>query len=287
MDMSEGIGRVALVTGGARGIGRATALRLAEDGVDVAVLDIAQQIPGYPQSLGTAAELEDTAEQVRKVGRRAIAIQADVRDTAAVDAAVARTVDELGGVHILIANAGLAVHAPFVEQDDPNWDLVLGTNLLGAVRLLRAGLPHLVRQRYGRIVTVSSVGGRQGVPGVAPYAASKWALIGVTKTVALEHAGDGITANVVAPTTVETPLYRHDEQYRDMMPQLYEQNLSFEERERRVGEWVAGSFNAIPVPWIDPEDVADAIAFLTSDRARYVTGEVLDLAAGANARNSA
>jgi NAD(P)-dependent dehydrogenase (short-subunit alcohol dehydrogenase family) len=86
---------------------------------------------------------------------------------------------------------------------------------------------------------------------------------------------------------VDTPLYRHDEQYRDMMPQLYEQDLSFEERERRVGEMVAGSFNAIPVPWIDPEDVADAISFLTSDRARYVTGEVLDVAAGANARNSA
>jgi NAD(P)-dependent dehydrogenase (short-subunit alcohol dehydrogenase family) len=279
--------RVALITGGARGIGRATALRLAEDGADIAVLDIARAIPGYPQSLGTAAELEETAERVRRTGRRAITIEADVRDTTAVDAAVARTVDELGGLHILVANAGLAMHAPFVRQDDASWDLVLGTNLLGAVRLLRAGLPHLVAQRYGRIVTVSSVGGRQGVPGVAPYAASKWALIGVTKTVALEHARDGITANVVAPTTVDTPLYRHDEQYRDMMPELYETDLPFEERERRVGEMVAGGFNAIPVPWIDTADVADAIGFLASDRARYITGEVLDVAAGANARNSA
>jgi NAD(P)-dependent dehydrogenase (short-subunit alcohol dehydrogenase family) len=204
--------------------------------------------------------LLDHLSTVRKLGQRAITIAADVRDTAAVDAGVARTVGELGGLHILVANAGLAMHAPFVEQDDRSWNLVMDTNLHGAVRLL----PHLVGQGYGRIVTVSSVGGRQGVPGVAPYAASKWALVGMTKTVALEHAGDGFTANVVAPTTVDTPLYRDDEQYRDMMPELYQQDLPFEERERRVGDYVAAAFNAIPVPWVQPADVAEAVTFLVS-----------------------
>lgn len=109
----------------------------------------------------------------------------------------------------------------------------------------------------------------------------------MTKTVALEHARDGITANVVAPTTVNTPLYRDDHQYRDMMPDLYTQDLSFEERERRIGEFVASGFNAIPVPWVEPDDIAAAITFLYSDAARYITGVVLDVAAGANARNVA
>ncbi len=200
--MTEYEGKVALVTGAARGIGRAVAVKLAQDGADVALLDVADQIPGYPQPLGTRADLEETAELVRKTGRRALELVADVRDSDAVSAAVTRTIDELGGLHVVVANAGLAVHAPFVSQTDESWRLVLDTNLLGAAWVIRAALPHLVGQHYGRIVTVSSVGGRMGVPGVASYAASKWALIGMTKTVALEHAADGITANVVAPTTV-------------------------------------------------------------------------------------
>lgn len=285
--MTDFDGRIALITGAARGIGRATAVTLARGGADVALLDIARPIADYPQTLGSRAELDETAAEVERTGRRALVIEADVRDSGAVDAAVASTVDALGGLHIVVANAGLAVHAPFVAQTDENWDLVLGSNLLGVVRVLRAALPPLVAQRYGRIVTVSSVGGRAGVPGGAPYATSKWGVIGLTKTVALEHAADGVTANVVAPTTVDTPLFRHDEQYRDMMPELYEQDLTFDEREQRIMASVAGGFNPIPVPWLRPEDVADAIAFLAGDRAAYITGEVLDVAAGANARNSA
>jgi NAD(P)-dependent dehydrogenase (short-subunit alcohol dehydrogenase family) len=280
-------GRVALITGAARGIGRATAAAFARQGAHVVALDVAAPLDGYPQSVGTAEQLQETVDLVGRLGGRALSVQADVRDTEAVGAAISRTTAELGRLDIVVANAGIAIHAPLREMTDAQWDAVLGVNLLGAVKVIRAAIPHMAQRRFGRIVAISSVGGRGGTPGVISYAASKWALIGMIKTAALELARDGITANIVAPTSVDTPLYRSDPQYRDMLPDLYAQNLSFAERDRQVGEWVAANFNAIPVPYVQPEDIANATVFLTTERARYITGEVLDVAAGANAHHMA
>jgi NAD(P)-dependent dehydrogenase (short-subunit alcohol dehydrogenase family) len=166
----------------------------------------------------------------------------------------------------------------------------LQTNLMGVVRLVRASLPHLRTQRYGRVVTISSVGGRIGVPGVASYSVAKWGVISLTKTAALEHAADGITVNCVAPGVVDTELFNADEQYADMVPHLYGPDApptTFQERKQAVNELVASALHAIPVPYLQPEDIAEAVVFLLSDRARLITGEVMDVAAGFNARTPA
>jgi SDR family mycofactocin-dependent oxidoreductase len=278
-------GRVALVTGAARGIGRATAVTLAREGADVVAIDVAAPVEGNPQSTGTDAELAETAALVEAEGRRCLSVKADVRNAEAMEQAVVDAVDGLGGLDVVVANAGLTVHNPFARMTDAQWQLVLDVNLMGVVRTVRAALPHLVERQYGRIVTLSSVAGRTGTPGGPAYAASKWAIIGVTKTIALEHAADGITANVIAPGVIDTPLFRDDEQYRDNRPDLFEQDLTFEQREQAMNDWVAHAFHAIPVGWMPPETIADAVAFLVSDRARYITGEVLDVAAGVNARH--
>jgi SDR family mycofactocin-dependent oxidoreductase len=285
--MAELDGRVALITGAARGIGRATATMLAREGADVVAVDVAAPVEGNPQSMGTEQELAETASLVEAEGRRCLSVKADVRDATAMEQAARDAVGQLGGLDIVVANAALTVHNPFARMTDAQWQLVLDVNLMGIVRTVRAALPHLVERGYGRIVTLSSVGGRGGTPGGPAYAASKWAIIGVTKTIALEHAADGITANVVAPGVIDTPLFRSDEQFRDNRPDLYAQELTFEQREQAMNDWVASAFHAIPIGWMPPQTVADAIAFLVSDRARYITGEVLDVAAGVNARHMA
>jgi NAD(P)-dependent dehydrogenase (short-subunit alcohol dehydrogenase family) len=277
--------KVVLITGAARGIGRAIAVATAQRGADIALVDLAAPIEDYPQPLGTKSELEETARLVEKTGRKALTIQADVRNSEEVERAVAITIEKLGGLHGVVPDAGVAVHAPLIEMTDDQWNLVMETNLMGVVRVMRAALPHMVKQKYGRIVTISSVGGRMGVPGVVSYSVAKWGVISLTKTAALEHAVDGITVNCVAPGVVDTPLFNHDEQFRDMMPDLYTKDISFEDRKREINRLVAQNIHAIPVPYLQPEDIAETVVFLLSDRARLITGEVIDVAAGANARN--
>ncbi len=154
----------ALITGAARGIGRAPTLALAAEGADILALDIAVPCPGHPQPTAMPEDLTETVRLVESLGRRCLAVQADVRDTGAVEAAVARAVDEFGRLHILIANAGVAIHAALETMSDQQWHLVLDVNLLGVVRMLRANIPALRASGSGRVVVVSSVGGPRRNP---------------------------------------------------------------------------------------------------------------------------
>ncbi len=272
-------GKVALVTGAARGIGRATAVELAKQGADVALLDIAQpqgvkNIHSY--RLANRTELEEAVRLVQAEGRRALPIVADVRDLAAMKQAAETTVRELGGLDILVANAGIAIWSPFDEMTSQQWSDVIDVNLTGVANSMWAVIPQMRKQKRGKIIVVSSVGGRMGVAGVANYSATKWGVIGLVKSVALELGQDNITVNAVAPGAVNTPLYRSEGQRRSTSA-----NTSQDQDKATLG------YHALPIPALEPSDVAMAIAFLAKDDARYISGAVLDVAAGGNARYTA
>ena len=271
--------RVAVITGAARGIGRATAIELARQGADIVLIDIAdpqgvENISGY--RLANNDELNKAVELVEAEGVRAIPIVADVRDRDRLTEAANTTIERLGKIDILVANAGIAIWSPFDKMQPEQWQNVIDVNLTGVANSMWAVIPQMQKQQSGKIITLTSIGGRMGVPGVANYASTKWAVIGLTKTVALELGKDNITVNAVAPTAVNTPLYRSEGQYNSTG-----MNSFAEQDEAMLG------FHALPVPAVEPEDIANAIAFLASDKARYVSGMVLDVAAGGNARYTA
>lgn len=265
--MGELDGRVALITGAARGQGRAHALALAAEGCDIAACDVPRpmQSVGYP--LATEQDLLTTAKLVEDQGRRCLPVTLDVRDAADVNAAVERTVEELGRLDIVVANAGVVATARVEDVPEDMWDELLATNLTGVFHTLRAAVPVMRRQRFGRIVVTSSMGGRMGIPELAVYNATKWGVIGLAKSLALEVAKEGITVNVVCPSTVQTPMVQPegaDDVPNDLVRRMMRAN-------------------PIPEPWIQPEDVTRGVLHLVTDRG-VVTGSVLEIGLGASAR---
>ncbi len=271
-------GRVVLVTGGARGQGRSHALRFAGEGADVVVCDVVSQLGtvGYPMS--TPDDLAETVDGVLAQGRRALGLVADVRDLEQLKGVVARAVEQLGRVDILIAQAGICTFGEIASMDATTWAETIDTNLTGCFNAIRAVLPGMVEQRYGRIVATSSMAGRAGWENIGHYAASKWGVIGLVKSVALEVGAHGITANVVCPSSVATPMMMNEGSYRLFRPDLDAPTL-----EDALPAFTA--VNVIPVPYAEPSDISAAMMFLASDDARYITGATLSVSAGVNARN--
>jgi SDR family mycofactocin-dependent oxidoreductase len=267
--MGELDGRVALVTGGARGQGRAHAQALAAEGATVVVCDIAAQLDSVPYPMATAQDLEETVVSVRAAGGSVRGVVADVRDSAQVNGLVDGMVDEFGRLDILVANAGISVFRALEDITDEAWTEMIDTNLGGAFRCVRAVLPHMKRAGYGRIVTISSGAGRGGMRNLSHYAASKWGLVGFTKSVALEVASNGITANVVCPTTVDTPMVHNDATYRVFCPDV--ENPTIDDVRPRLAR-----LSPMRVPWLDPSDVTRAVMYLVTDRGS-TSGAVLDV----------
>lgn len=240
-------GKIALVTGGSRGIGRAIALRLAQDGCDVAVL-----------YAGREDAARETVEQIEALGVRALALQCDVSDGAQAAEAVKHVTEALGAPDILVNNAGIVRDALAMRMSEVDFRVVLDTNLTGAFNMIHACLPAFIRRRSGRIVNIASVSGMMGNPGQANYSASKAGLIGLTKTIAREVASRGITVNAVAPGFIETDMTR-----------------SMSEAALKAG------VSAVPMGRIGrPEDVANAVRFLAGDEAGYITGCVIRVDGG-------
>ncbi|HKP28032.1 MAG TPA: mycofactocin-coupled SDR family oxidoreductase [Gemmatimonadales bacterium] len=258
-------GKVALITGAAHGQGRATAVALAREGVGIAALDVARQLehPGY--RLGTPEDLAATVAMIEQEGGPAIPLIADVRDDAAVTAAVEKTIAEFGRIDILFNNAGVCFYGLIHEMSEAEWDAMVDINLKGAWMLARRVIPHMIAARSGVIINNSSIAGLRGMNRLSHYAASKWGLTGLTKSWAIELAPHNIRVVSIHPTGVNTPM-------NDGLAAL--EGMTTQE----IAERSAG--NLQPVPWIEPEDVAKAIVFLVSDDARFITGSQFVLDAG-------
>ena len=281
-------GKVAIVTGAARGIGRAAAVAMAREGADIAGIDICAVVdPQSGVSAATPNDLRETGRQIEATGRRWVSIICDQRDLSALRAAAARVVEELGGIDILFANAGTQGFQPLLEMDDAHWRVHVDVNLTGTANAIRAFAPHLVRQgRGGRIIVTTSTQGRHGTLHGAAYSATKWGIIGLMKSAALELGRYGITVNALVPGLIDTPLTRHEERYAQALA-ASGKTASGSDTDEEAAHKLLTASSPLGVPWIEPEDVAPVVVFLASDEARMVSGATYDATAGDSAHYTA
>jgi SDR family mycofactocin-dependent oxidoreductase len=267
-------GKVALVTGAARGQGRSHALRLAAAGADIIAVDICAQIDSAPYPLATRDDLDETVEAVTSQGRRIHPAVADVRDFGALDRALSEGVSALGRLDVVVANAGVTSQARTHELTETQWNDTIGVNLTGVWHTAKAAIPHLLRQGDGgSIVLVASTCASRGYENIAHYVASKHGVKGLMKTMAQELARDSIRVNCVSPTQVDTDIIMNESTFRMFSPHL--------ENPTRADFAVASeATHVLPVPWLEPDDVSAAVLFLASDEARYITGADLTIDAG-------
>ena len=271
-------GKVALITGAARGQGRSHAVRLAAEGADIIAIDICAQIESVPYPLARPADLEQTAAEVRALGGRIVTAHADVRSQAELRAAVDAAVGQLGRLDIVCANAGIHSSAPAHEMPEQAWQDLIDVNLTGVWLTCKVAVPHIIAGgRGGVVIVTASVAGHKPYATISHYVAAKHGLIGLTKTLAQELAPHGIRVNAVSPTQVDTDMIQNDMIYRLFVP-------GAERPTREQFAEASQATNLLPVPWVEPRDVSDAVAFLAGDGARFITGVSLPVDAGVLAK---
>jgi SDR family mycofactocin-dependent oxidoreductase len=266
-------GTVVLVTGAARGQGRAHAVAFAREGADVVAVDIDEQIDTVPYDTARAADLQQTVAEVEALDRRILARTADVRSSAALAAVVGEALDTFGRLDTLVANAGVFSTAPFWEMEDRQFTDVLEVNLLGVWRAMKAVAPHMIERRTGSMVLISSVNGLRGNAGAAHYAASKHGVLGLMRSAALELGPHGVRVNALCPGLVDTPMTNWQGLYDRMAGHAGGTRADFEASALHYG--ILGGQGAL-----GPEAVADAAVWLAADGAYGVTGQAFPVDAG-------
>uniref|UniRef100_E1C9L4 Carveol dehydrogenase (MythA.01326.c, A0R518 homolog) n=3 Tax=Mycolicibacterium thermoresistibile TaxID=1797 RepID=E1C9L4_MYCTH len=271
-------GKVAFITGAARGQGRTHAVRLAQDGADIVAIDLCRQQPNLDYAQGSPEELKETVRLVEEQGRRIIARQADVRDLASLQAVVDEALAEFGHIDILVSNVGISNQGEVVSLTDQQWSDILQTNLIGAWHACRAVLPSMIeRGQGGSVIFVSSTVGLRGAPGQSHYAASKHGVQGLMLSLANEVGRHNIRVNSVNPGAVNTEMALNEKLLKMFLPHL-------ENPTREDAAELFSQLTLLPIPWVEPEDVSNAVAWLASDEARYIHGAAIPVDGGQLAR---
>ena len=268
---SQLTGKVAVVTGAARGIGRAIAVEFAANGADVVALDIAAPVSTASDAQpATPEELAETVRQIQGYGRKGQAVRADIRDVAALRKAADSIEREYGRIDIVVADAAIQRWKPLLEMQDSDWGDVIDNNLNGTANTIRAFAPKMVARQHGRIIVLSSMQGKHGTKDAASYSASKWGILGLMKSAALELGQYNITVNAIIPGLVDTALTRYATRLRESMAETGQrppQNPTPQQA------WdVRAPTVALKVGWLQPDDISPAAVFLASDAAAMVTG---------------
>jgi SDR family mycofactocin-dependent oxidoreductase len=276
--MRELEGKVALITGAARGMGRTHAVALARQGASVVVSDLHEEISPVPYALADADDLAETVRLVEAEDSRALAITADVRKSDQVDAAAARAVEEFGSLDVVCANAGIWAASDLASMTDEQWQTVIDINLTGVFHTVRAAANQMVPQGSGTIICTASTAARSGMANFGNYVAAKWGVLGLVKTAALELAPHSITVNAICPACVKTDMmYENQALYGVFCPDLEEPTTA------DVEGVILEALHKLPEPWIEPEEVSDIVVFLASERGKHITGTGIDITSGVSA----
>ncbi|MEU4647199.1 mycofactocin-coupled SDR family oxidoreductase [Nocardia fluminea] len=270
-------GKIALITGAARGIGRAQAIRLAEEGADIVAVDICGPVETVVSPGATHDDLAETVRAVEATGARVVAATVDVRDGAALRAAVDAAAEQLGGLDIVCATAGISSSGGALELTEQQWQTMIDVNLTGVWQTCKAATPHLIARGGGAMILTSSIAGLRGLVGVAHYTAAKHGVVGLMRSLAKELAPHHVRVNSVHPTNVDTPMIQND-----MVRKVFRPDRDNPTREEFAE--AAVTMNMLPIPWVDPIDIANAALFLASDEGRYITAVTLPIDAGSTQR---
>lgn len=260
-------GKVAFITGAARGQGRSHAIKLAEEGADIIAVDVCKNVDHVQLDLATPGDLLETKERVEALGRRILVDEVDVRDLDGLQAVVDRGVAELGRLDIILANAGIGNGGQTVENiDEAVWQTMMDINLTGVWKTVKVGIPHIIAGgRGGSIVLTSSVAGMKAYPQMSQYVSAKHGVVGLMRSCAVELAQHMIRVNSVHPTHVNSPMVMNDETFRMFRPDL--ENPGPDDIAP-----ICQMFHSMPRPWVEIEDITNAVLFFASDESRYVTG---------------
>ncbi len=269
-------GKTVLITGGARGQGRSHAVTFGREGANVVVCDLAEDIPGLFYDMANEEDLEETRSLVEEVGGKVIALRADVRKGADLEAAVKATVDEFGALDILLANAGIVDHGSW-DATDEQWDRIMDVNLKGAFLSCRAAVPQMIEQGGGSIILTASLAGVRPSGGLLPYVVSKTGVIGLMRALAIDLSQHRIRVNAVCPSAVASPMFMNEATYKIFAggrPDATVEHARFPAR----------TMHLYPTDWMEVEDISNAMLWLASEEARYVTGLELMVDGGASAQ---